>query len=123
MPAEFDDGLIGIEPGDEVRIEFEIPDTSSNEEFVGKTARLRASTVHEIKAKVLPEVDDEFAAVGGRLRHRRRRCARTCAIRLARQTQDAAARAREGEALKAQLAERLEGEVPESMIDSRRPAS
>ena len=38
MPVEFDDGLIGAKAGDEAHIEFSIPETSSNPEFVGKTA-------------------------------------------------------------------------------------
>jgi len=65
MPAEFDAALVGASAGDEVTAEFEIPDTSSNEEFVGKKARFDI-TVHEVKAKVMPALDDEFAtSVGG----------------------------------------------------------
>ena len=59
-----------LKPGDEARVEFVIPDTSSNAEFVGKTAQFDVA-VHEIKAKKLPEVDDEFAVADG-LRHGRR---------------------------------------------------
>ncbi len=65
MPPEFDAGIVGAKPGDERHVEFEIPETSSNPEFVGKTAGFDV-TIHEIKAKVLPEIDDEFATnVGG----------------------------------------------------------
>jgi trigger factor len=65
MPAEFDTGILGAKAGDERHVEFEIPDTSSNPEYVGKTAGFDV-TVHEIKSKVLPEIDDEFATnVGG----------------------------------------------------------
>jgi trigger factor len=65
LPAEFDAGLIGAMPGEERKIEFEVPETSSVEDYVGKTAEFDV-TVHEIKAKKLPEVDDEFALnVGG----------------------------------------------------------
>jgi trigger factor len=65
MPVEFDAALVGASAGDEVVAEFDIPETSSNEEFVGKKARFDV-TVHEVKAKVMPELDDEFAAsVGG----------------------------------------------------------
>ena len=116
MPAEFDQGIIGANPGEERRVEFIIPETSSNEEFVGKTAGFDV-TVHEIKAKVLPEVDEEFAlSVGGydsveQMREELR-------IRLTGSQQIQHERAKE-EALKAQLAERLEGEVPQSMVDQR----
>ena len=116
MPPEFDEGLIGMSAGDEKRIEFTIPETSSNEEYVGKIAGFQV-TVHEIKAKVLPEVDDEFAvSVGGyddvaAMRQDLR-------IRLQASQTLQHERAKE-EALKAQLAERLEGEVPESMVRTK----
>jgi trigger factor len=116
MPVEFDEGIVGMSPGDEKRVEFTIPDTSSKEEYVGKTAGFDV-TVHEIKSKVLPEVDDEFAlSVGGyddvaQMREDMR-------IRLQASQELQHERAKE-EALKAQLAERLEGEVPESMIQSK----
>lgn len=65
MPPQFDEGIVGAKPGDVRHVEFEIPDTSSNPEFVGKTAAFEI-TVHEVKAKKLPEIDEEFAAnVGG----------------------------------------------------------
>jgi trigger factor len=60
MPPEFDQALIGANAGDEVKPSFVIPDTSSNPEFVGKSATFDV-VVHEVKRKVLPEVDDEFA--------------------------------------------------------------
>jgi trigger factor len=116
MPAEFDAGIIGAKPGEERRVEFEIPDTSTVEEFVGKSAGFNV-TVHEIKAKVLPEVDDEFAlSVGGydnvdQMREDLR-------IRLSSSAKIQHERAKE-EALKAVLAERLEGEIPEVMIVQR----
>lgn len=65
MPPEFDTGIVGARPSEERHVEFVIPDTSSNPDFVGKTAGFDV-TVHEIKSKVLPDVDDDFAAnVGG----------------------------------------------------------
>ena len=69
MPVEFDEGLLGLEPGAETRIEFAIPDTSSKTEYVGKTAQFDV-TIHEIKAKKLPEVDDDLRCRDG-LRDRR----------------------------------------------------
>jgi trigger factor len=116
MPPEFDEGLIGATAGEERRVEFVIPETSSNDEYIGKTAGFNV-TVHEIKAKVLPEVDDEFAlSVGGydtvaQMREDLR-------IRLTGSMELQHERAKE-EALKAQLAERLEGDVPEVMITQR----
>ncbi len=64
MPTEFDEGLMGLRPGAETHIEFPIPEASSNQEYVGKTAQFDVE-IHEIKAKQLPEVDDDFAAEMG----------------------------------------------------------
>lgn len=116
MPEEFDAGIIGLKAGDETTVEFEIPDTSSNPEFVGKTASF-SITVHEVKAKVLPELDDEFASnVGGfetlaELRE-------DLKTRIDLQKGPAYDRLRERRARVA-LAERLEGDIPEAMIVSR----
>ncbi len=65
MPVEFDAGLIGVEAGAERHIEFPIPESTSQPDYVGRIASFDV-TVHEIKAKVLPPIDDEFAGnVGG----------------------------------------------------------
>jgi len=116
MPPEFDEAILGLKSGAETRVEFTIPETSSNEEYVGKQAQFDV-TIHEIKAKVLPEVDEEFAlSVGGydtvdQMREDLR-------IRLTASMELQHERAKE-EALKAQLAERLEGDVPEAMVNQR----
>ena len=116
MPAEFDQAIIGTAPGGSAVAEFTIPEESSVEEYVGKTARFEIE-VHEVKAKVLPALDDEFAAsVGGFDSFEEYRDD-------VRSKLDAAKAAGhphkvEVEALKA-LVERLEGEVPQEMVDSR----
>jgi trigger factor len=117
MPTEFDDALLGARPGDEITAEFPIPDTSTKPEFVGRTARFEIK-VSEVKAKVLPEIDDEFAgSVGGfesvdALRADIRK-------RLEAAKEESRTQAIELEARKA-LAERLEGEVPEALRTERR---
>jgi trigger factor len=116
MPPEFDAAMIGAKPGDTVRAEFPVPDTSDNPEFVGKTAAFEIA-VHEIKAKKLPEVDDEFAGnVGGfdtaqDLRDDVRG-------KLDENKEVGHARMVEREA-RAALAERLAGDVPDVMIANR----
>jgi trigger factor len=113
MPTDFDRGLMGLETGGETRIEFEVPDTSSNEEYVGKNAEFEV-TVHEIKEKVLPELDDEFAAnVGGFDTFEELRADVKTKLDEAKAT----GRARMLErAVRTALAERLEGDVPAAMI-------
>jgi trigger factor len=113
MPKEFDAPIIGVKPGDEVRAEFPVPDTSDTPDFVGKTAGFDI-TVHEIKAKQLPEVDDELAGnVGGF-------DTAQDDIRAKLDENKAAGHTRmvEREARVA-LVERLEGEVPQIMIAAR----
>lgn len=117
MPPEFDEGLLGVETGGETRIEFEIPDTSSNEEYVGKTAAFDV-TVHEIKAKVMPALDDEFAAsVGGFDTIEEMRA--SVREQLERSKEIGHRQALEQRS-RAALAERLEGDVPEVMVESTR---
>jgi len=116
MPKEFDAPMIGAKPGDQVRAEFPVPDSSDTPEFVGKTAGFDI-TVHEIKAKQLPEVDDEFAGnVGGFDTAQELRDD----IRAKLDENKAAGHTRmvEREA-RAALVERLEGEVPQIMISAR----
>lgn len=115
MPVEFDEGIIGVEAGGVKRIEFAIPDTSSNPEFVGKTAQFDV-TVHEVKAKVLPALDDEFAGNMGFDSLDEMRDDMRARVNV----QKVVAHDREKErALKAQLAERLEGDAPEAMVRQR----
>jgi trigger factor len=65
MPAEFESAMLGAKPGETVRAEFPVPETSANQDFVGRTAAFDIA-VHEIKAKRLPELDDELAGnIGG----------------------------------------------------------
>jgi trigger factor len=116
MPAEFDGAMLGARPGCAVHAEFPVPDTSSNPEFANKTAAFDI-TVHEIKAKNLPEADDELAGNAGgfdtiaELRDDIR-------AKLDENKQLAHFKAVEREA-RAALAQRLQGDVPKAMIDSR----
>lgn len=116
MPAEFDAAIVGTGAGGSVVAEFEIPDTSSNEEFVGKQARFEID-VHEVKTKVMPALDDEFAASAGGFDSMEEYRAD---VRKSLDDAKEAAHLREIEtaALRV-LTERLEGDVPEEMVESR----
>lgn len=116
MPAEFDAALAGVPAGGSAVAEFEIPDTSSNEEFIGKSARFEIE-VHEVKAKVLPALDDEFAAsVGGFDSFEEYRAD----VRAKLEAAKATGRDHKVEVeVLAALVERLEGDVPDEMIESR----
>ena len=57
----FEEQLVGAEAEKEVEVKVTFPEDYHAEELKGKGAVFKC-TVHEIKAKELPEIDDEFAA-------------------------------------------------------------
>lgn len=116
MPAEFDTALVGVSAGGSAVAEFAIPDTSANEEFVGKTARFEID-VHEVKAKTLPELNDEFAATAGGFDSLDEYRADV------REKLDAAKEAGHAHQVESavleELTSRLQGDVPAEMIEGR----
>ena len=57
----FEEQLIGAEPEKEVEVKVTFPEDYHSEDLKGKEAVFKC-TVHAIRAKELPEVDDEFAS-------------------------------------------------------------
>lgn len=57
----FEEQLIGVESGKETEVNVTFPEDYHAENLKGKAAVFKC-TIHEIKAKELPEIDDEFAA-------------------------------------------------------------
>ena len=57
----FEDQLVGHNAGEEVEVNVTFPEEYHAEELKGKDAVFKC-TVHAIRAKELPEVDDEFAS-------------------------------------------------------------
>ena len=57
----FEEQLVGAEAEKEVEVKVTFPEDYHAQELKGKEAVFKC-TVHEIKAKELPEIDDEFAA-------------------------------------------------------------
>ena len=57
----FEEQLIGAEAEKEVEVNVTFPEEYHSEDLAGKAAVFKC-TVHEIKEKELPEIDDEFAA-------------------------------------------------------------
>ncbi|WP_345239975.1 trigger factor [Pontibacillus salipaludis] len=56
----FEEQLVGKSAGEETEVEVTFPEEYHAEELAGKKATFKVK-VHEIKAKELPELDDEFA--------------------------------------------------------------
>ena len=57
----FEEQLIGAEAEKEVEVNVTFPEEYHSEDLAGKEATFKC-TVHEIKVKELPELDDDFAA-------------------------------------------------------------
>jgi len=57
----FEEQLIGVEAEQEVEVKVTFPEDYHSEELKGKDAVFKC-IIHEIKAKELPELDDDFAA-------------------------------------------------------------
>ncbi len=63
--AEFENHLLGFKDGDESRFQVSLPDDFANPLLAGKTVEFQVK-VHEIKEKVVPDLDDDFAkGLGG----------------------------------------------------------
>ncbi|RFA34557.1 trigger factor [Virgibacillus dokdonensis] len=56
----FEEQLIGKKPGEEVEVAVTFPEDYHAEELAGKEATFKV-TIHEVKYKELPQLDDEFA--------------------------------------------------------------
>ncbi len=56
----FEEGLVGKNKGEEVEVNVTFPEEYHAEDLKGKEATFKV-TIHEIKVKELPELDDEFA--------------------------------------------------------------
>ena len=61
---EFEDIVIGMTPGDVVEKELTFPADFINEQLAGQTVTMKV-TLHAIKERTLPEVDDDFAEQAG----------------------------------------------------------
>ncbi len=56
----FEDQLVGHKAGEDVDVKVTFPENYQAEELAGKDAIFKVK-IHEVKAKELPELDDEFA--------------------------------------------------------------
>jgi len=57
---DLDDGLIGMQPGEERQVEVTFPDDYFKEELVGQKVVFKVR-LNEIREEILPELDDAFA--------------------------------------------------------------
>jgi trigger factor len=113
-PPGFDAHLIGVGPGDEKTFSIHFPDDYAVKEMAGTDATYSV-TVKEVRRRVLPDLDDEFAKDVGEfdslsaLRDRVR-------TDLQAEAEENATRQLRGDVLK-QLAERITFELPTSLVE------
>ena len=112
----FEEQLIGKNIGEEAEVNVTFPEDYHVEDLKGKPATFKV-TVKEIKAKELPELDDDFAQDVSE-------CETVDAYKaqvkeeLTKKKEDAAKAAKEDEAV-AKVVENAEMEIPEPMIDTQ----
>jgi trigger factor len=113
-PPGFDANLIGLNPGDSKRFTIHFPDDYAAEEFRGAVVEY-SLTLKEIRTRVLPDLDDEFAKDLGEfdslaaLRDRVR-------SDMTAEAEEHARRHTRSELLK-QLAQRVRFELPPSLVE------
>lgn len=113
----FEDQLVGHKAGEDVTVKVTFPADYNAAELAGKDAEF-ATTIHEVKVKELPELDDEFAkdadedvdsldALKAKIRED-----------LEASKAEAAQAAKEEEAIKAAVDNAEVDQIPASMIDT-----
>lgn len=112
----FEEQIVGHSTGEEFSINVKFPDDYQAEELMGKDAEFKIK-LHEIKAKELPEVDDEFVqdvSEKETLDEYKEELKETVAKRL----KDEAEKDVDDQ-IANKLIELLDGEIPEAMYDNQ----
>ncbi len=112
----FEDQLIGKNTGDEVDVSVTFPEKYQAKELAGKPALFKVK-IHEIKAKELPELDDEFAQDVSEFDTLEEYKA-DVKKNLTEQKQNEVKRAQEDEALQ-KIIDASEMEIPDAMLDTQ----
>ncbi len=112
----FEEQIVGHKTGEELSINVKFPDEYQAEELKGKDAEFKI-TLHEIKTKELPEVDDEFVQdVSDKetLEEYKEELKETVAKRLKDEAEKDV-----DDKISEKLMELLEGEIPEAMYENQ----
>jgi trigger factor len=115
MPPEFEENIVGAKPGETVVAEFILQDSGDNSEFAGKTIHFDIE-LHEIQEQALPEVNDELAVMSGfaDVAEMREEIAASITSSKENSYQNV-----QSQRLVAALAEKLEGDIPQELVDGR----
>ena len=112
----FEEQIVGHKTGEEFSINVKFPEEYQAEELKGKDAEFKI-TLHEIKTKELPEVDDEFVQdVSDKetLEEYKEELKETVAKRLKDEAEKDV-----DDKISEKLMELLEGEIPEAMFENQ----
>lgn len=112
----FEDQLIGKNAGDDVDVNVTFPDQYQAPELAGKPALFKVK-IHEIKAKELPELDDEFASEVSE-KETLDEFKEEIKERLA-QAKEADAKAQKEEEAIQKIIDKSEMDIPEAMIETQ----
>lgn len=113
----FEDQLVGHKSGEDVTVKVTFPEDYNAKELAGKDAEF-ATTIHEVKIKELPELDDEFAKDADEdvdtLDDLKKKIRKDLETKKA----DAVQAAKEEDAIKAAVDNAEVEQIPEAMIDT-----
>lgn len=112
----FEDQLIGKNAGEEVEVNVTFPEQYQAADLAGKPALFKVK-INEIKAKELPELDDEFAQDVSEF-DTLAEYKKDVEKRLVEQKENEAKRTKEDEAIQ-KIIEKSKMELPEAMIDTQ----
>ena len=112
----FEEQLVGANTGDHVEVKVTFPEDYHAEDLKGKEAVFKC-TVHEIKAKELPELDDEIAKDVSEF-DTLAEYKESLKKDLEKKKQDEAKRTKEDEAIQ-KIIDKSKMEIPEAMIDTQ----
>lgn len=112
----FEDQLVGKSVGDDVEVNVTFPEQYQAAELAGKPALFKVK-INEIKAKELPELDDEFAQDVSEF-ETLEEYRKSVKENLAEQKKKEASRTQEDEAIR-KIIETSEMDIPEAMIETQ----
>ena len=109
----FEDQLVGKNAGDEVDVNVTFPEKYQAADLAGKPALFKVK-IHEVKAKELPELNDEFAQEFNTLEEYKEDLKKHLEV----QKEDEAKRTKEDEAIQ-KIIDKSTMEIPEAMIKTQ----
>lgn len=112
----FEEQLVGKNVGDEVDVNVTFPDAYQAEELAGKPALFKVK-INEIKAKELPELDDEFAQEVSEF-ETLAEYKEDLKKQLTQKKEEEAKRTQEDEAIQ-KIIEKSKMDIPDAMIDTQ----